>query len=348
MTDVPQKSPVADEDLVFHEEDQKVMEEDFANREERQGCWKVMIVDDDQDIHNVTRLVLEDFVFEHRNLAFISAYSAEEAVRLLEKHPDTALILLDVVMETDAAGLQLVKHIRNALGNRLVRIVLRTGQPGQAPEETVILDYDIDDYKLKTELTVQKMSTMLVTALRAFSHLTTIDNHRRELQRIIAASFRFVPREFLSVLHKESIVDVSLGDQTQRQMTIMFSDIRSFSSLSEDMSPSENFQFINTLLSQMCPTIREHMGFVDKYLGDGIMALFPRGADDAVQAAIAMRTQLARFNEARSRTGKRPIRIGTGLHSGLLMLGTIGETERMEVTVISDAVNLASRVEQLT
>lgn len=349
MADVSQKPPDLEDDLIlFHEENLAVAEGGISPNEKRQGFWKVMIVDDDEDIHNITKLVLESFVFQGRALAFVSAYSAEEAKRLLVDNPDTALIFLDVVMETDDAGLRLAKHIRETMGNRMVRIVLRTGQPGQAPEETVILDYDIDDYRLKTEMTRQKMFTTLVTALRAFNHLTTIDDSRRELKSIMEASFRFVPKEFLSVLHKKSIVDVELGNQIQQQMTIMFADVRSFTALSEDMSPSENFEFINALLGQMCPTIRQRQGFIDKYLGDGVMALFPHSADDAVQAAIAMRIQLVRFNEARIREGKQPIRIGTGLHTGLLMLGTIGEAERMEVTVISDAVNLASRVEQLT
>lgn len=131
-------------------------------------------------------------------------------------------------------------------------------------------------------------------------------------------------------------------------MTIMFSDVRGFTSLSENMSPKENFDFINTLLSQICPLIREHQGFVDKYLGDGVMALFPREADDALQAAIAMRKKLENFNQYRQVSDQPPIEIGIGLHSGLLMLGTIGEAQRMEGTVISDAVNLASRVEGLT
>jgi two-component system sensor histidine kinase ChiS len=310
--------------------------------------WKIMLVDDEEEIHHVTRLALADFIFENRGVSFISAYSGEEAKRLIQEHPDTALILLDVVMETDDAGLAVVKHIRQVLRNPLVRIVLRTGQPGQAPESTVIVDYDINDYKAKTELTTQKLFTTVVTALRAFRYVTAIEDHRQQLEKIARASARFVPREFLKVLQKESIVDIQLGDQVQYEMTIMFSDVRSFTSLSEGMSPKENFDFINELLSQICPVIREYNGFVDKYLGDGVMALFPREADDAVQAAITMRKKLANFNQQRKIRGQMPVEIGIGLHSGLLMLGTIGESQRMEGTVISDAVNLASRVEGLT
>ncbi len=313
-----------------------------------QDYWKVMIVDDEAEIHNVTKLALNDFAFEGRGITFLSAYSGQEAAHLIQSHPDTALILLDVVMETDDAGLVVAKRIRQEFGNGLVRIVLRTGQPGQAPEGTVVVDYDINDYKAKTELTTQKLFTTVVTALRAFGHLTMIEAHRREIERIASASARFVPREFLSALQKNSIVDVELGDQVQGEMTIMFSDVRGFTTISETMTPKENFDFINSLFNYLCPVIREHRGFVDKYLGDGVMALFPGEADDAIQAAIAMRQQLTYFNQKHQAQGRPPVEIGIGLHSGLLMLGTIGEAQRMEGTVISDAVNLASRVEGLT
>ncbi|OQW93948.1 MAG: hypothetical protein BWK79_08445 [Beggiatoa sp. IS2] len=159
---------------------------------------------------------------------------------------------------------------------------------------------------------------------------------------------RFVPREFLSFLGKESIVDVELGDQVQQEMTIMFSDIRSFTALSEKMTPNENFRFINSYLSKMEPVVQKNRGFIDKYIGDSIMALFPDGADDAVQGAIAMLYALAEFNQGRERAGYTPIGIGIGLHTGSLMLGTIGGKNRMDGTVISDAVNLASRVEGMT
>ena len=140
-----------------------------------QQGWKVMIVDDEHEIHNITKLSLADFSFDGKPLTFVNAHSGHEARELIQANPDTALILLDVVMENDQAGLEVVKYIREELKNRFVRIVLRTGQPGQAPEERVIVDYDINDYKAKTELTTQKLFTTVVTALRACHHLETIE-----------------------------------------------------------------------------------------------------------------------------------------------------------------------------
>ncbi|MEE3719825.1 response regulator [Tumidithrix elongata RA019] len=170
----------------------------------------------------------------------------------------------------------------------------------------------------------------------------------REIMELNIAYERFVPKEFLRFLNKASITDVKLGDQVQQEMTILFSDIRSFTSLSEGMSPQENFNFINEYLSVVTPEIHSRKGFIDKYIGDAVMALFPESPDDAVLGAIAMQKKVALFNEKRQLRGEVPITIGIGLHTGSLMLGTIGGAQRMEGTVIADAVNLASRLEGLT
>jgi two-component system sensor histidine kinase ChiS len=338
-----------DEELIAAGDDELIFaEEDEVEEKPIEASWKILIVDDEIEIHNITKLALKDFTFENKLITFISAYSGKEAKEMIQSHRDIALILLDVVMETEEAGLEVVKYIRDILDNQIVRIILRTGQPGQVPEDVVIVSYDINDYKTKTELTNKKLFTTVVTALRAFRSLTQIEASKSELEKIAAASARFVPREFLRFLKIESIVDARLGDSVQAEMTIMFADIRSFTSLSESMSPQQNFDFINSYLSRVGPVIRQYNGFIDKYIGDGIMALFPNRAEDAVQAAIEMQHQVKIYNIHRQNSGYQPISLGIGLHTGTLMLGTIGEAERMESTVISDAVNLASRVEGLT
>ena len=158
---------------------------------------------------------------------------------------------------------------------------------------------------------------------------------------------RFVPQAFLAIVGKPSIVEVELGDNKRRNMTILFSDIRNFTTLSEAMTPDENFAFINAYLERMGPVIRDHNGFIDKYIGDAIMALF-ESADDAVRAGLGMLETLEAFNAERRAAGQEPIGIGVGINTGTLMMGTIGEKHRMDGTVISDAVNLASRIESLT
>ena len=170
-----------------------------------------------------------------------------------------------------------------------------------------------------------------------------------QAQREMTESFRrFVPREFLDLLGRRSIVDVELGDQTHKTMSVMFSDIRSFTTLSERMTPKANFDFINRYLEFVAPAILENGGFIDKYIGDAIMALFPSDADSAVRAALGLHSGLERFNREWQAGGNEPLAIGAGVHTGALMLGTIGFRERMDTTVISDAVNLAARMEGLT
>ncbi|MDA3810030.1 MAG: adenylate/guanylate cyclase domain-containing protein [Spirochaetaceae bacterium] len=169
-----------------------------------------------------------------------------------------------------------------------------------------------------------------------------------QLKGINESLSRFVPFQFLNYLKKNSILEVNLGDQVLENMTILFADIRSFTSLSEVMTPEENFKFLNSFLSQVVPVIREQGGFVDKFIGDAIMALFPFPPDKAVKAAVELQKAVISYNEGRNRAGYSGISLGIGIHTGQLMLGTIGETNRMETTVIADAVNIASRLESLT
>ncbi len=167
-----------------------------------------------------------------------------------------------------------------------------------------------------------------------------------ETQTRMAESFaRFVPREFLGFLNRESIVDVGLGDQVMTDMTVLFTDIRSFTTLSEKFSPQETIDFLNDYLGRMSPVIRAHNGFIDKYIGDAIMALFPGRPEDAVDAALGMLRALEEFNAECRGAGLDVINIGVGIHTGMLMLGTVGERDRIETTVIADAVNTASRLE---
>jgi serine phosphatase RsbU (regulator of sigma subunit) len=137
--------------------------------------WKVLLVDDEPQIHSVTTLALSDFTYDDRGLNFLSAYSGAEAKQVLAENPDVALIFLDVVMETDDAGLRFVEYVRNELGNKHVRIILRTGQPGLAPEREIMRKYDVDDYKAKTDMTVQKLVSSVVASLRGFKEIKRVE-----------------------------------------------------------------------------------------------------------------------------------------------------------------------------
>ena len=150
--------------------------------------WDILIVDDEEEVHHITKLVLSGFVFANKPVRFISAFSAAEAEEILKENQDIAVILLDVVMENNNSGLDLVKFIRDKLKNRFIRIILRTGQPGSAPEGRVIVEYDINDYKEKTELTAKKLFTTMVSAIRSYRDLMIIEKNRYGLEKIVNAS----------------------------------------------------------------------------------------------------------------------------------------------------------------
>jgi len=194
--------------------------------------------------------------------------------------------------------------------------------------------------------------SLAIHSSQMYRKLEITANELAEQKEVLArtniAFGRFVPRELLGFLGKDTVVEVNLGDQVQKNMTILFSDIRNFTQITETMSPKESFNLLNSYLGRMGPIIRDHGGIIDKYIGDSIMALFPASPVKAVEAALAMRHLLVEYNEGRERAGYFPLDMGIGLHTGPLMLGTIGEHERMDGTVISDAVNTSSRIEGLT
>ena len=191
-------------------------------------------------------------------------------------------------------------------------------------------------------------SQSLSISIRFSKAFNSIEGLTEDLRLVNKAYSRFVPKEFLNFLNKQSITEIFLGEQVQREMSILFSDIRSFTELSEKLSPKDNFNFLNSYLSRMGPIVRSHGGFIDKYIGDGIMALFPGSIENALDSAIAMQQEIRIYNQQRMNFQYDSIRVGIGIHTGPMILGTIGEEERMESTVISDAVNLASRIEGLT
>jgi response regulator RpfG family c-di-GMP phosphodiesterase len=173
-----------DDFLTFADEEPSHIDETNYEKEK----WKVIIVDDEQEVHHLTRMVLSDFEFEGKQLDFLSAHSESEALRVIKDNPDVAIILLDVVMDQDDTGLKIIKYIRDELKFKWVRIILRTGQPGQAPEKAVITNYDINDYKEKTELTSQKLFTTMMAALRSYRDIMVIENNKIGLEKIINSS----------------------------------------------------------------------------------------------------------------------------------------------------------------
>ncbi len=183
------------------------------------------------------------------------------------------------------------------------------------------------------------------------AQFNTINQHIYTLnyqKRIMKSISRFVPNQFLKLLDKVDITDIKYGDAKLKNMTIMFADIRNYTTISEAMKPEENLEFLNSYMKFMQPVIERNHGFIDKFIGDGIMALFSETADHALQAAIEMQQQLTLFNAECQKNNKTEIKIGIGIHGGDVMLGTVGSDDRLDTTVIGNAVNLTSRLEGMT
>lgn len=198
-------------------------------------------------------------------------------------------------------------------------------------------------YLRRTELQKQEQKLQFEKDQRAKEKAVN-----EQLRKINAATQKFVPNAFLRSLGKDNITDVVLGDHAEQRVTVSFTDIRNYTTLSEQMTPEENFQFVSAFNSRMSPAIHKHEGFINQYLGDAIMAIFPKQPADALAAAIEMQHLLTDYNQSRQAKGKSLLRMGIGLHSGSLVMGIIGDDQRMDAATISDTVNVAARIESLT
>jgi len=225
-----------------------------------------------------------------------------------------------------------------ALGAFLTRNIIRL--------DSLVRSFAEKDFAVRSDIASNDEVGRLGSS---FNHMAeTIEEYSARLEALLNAYDRFVPHDLLRLLEKKSILDVNLGDQAQKEMSVLFSDIRNFTSISESLSPKDNIDFINSYLSRVAPRIRSHSGIIDKYIGDAVMALFPEKVEDALNAAMEMQEVVREYNASRDKARFPSIKIGIGVHTGKVMLGTIGEHQRMDGTVISDTVNVASRIENLT
>jgi len=316
------------------------------------------------DLEGATILVVDDTPANLKLIASMlgqqgyrvrPATSGKVALRACEKEaPD--LILLDINMP-EMDGFEVCEKLKAQPDLRDIPVIflsaltetedkVKAFAVGGVDYVTKPFQFEEIQARVEVQLTLRRLSLELQKTNAELED--RVRERTRELAALNEVYERFVPREFLGCLDKESILEVGLGDQVQRDMTVAFSDIRDFTALSEGMTPQENFDFLNEYLSRISPVIHEHGGFVDKFMGDAVMALFPRGAKTAVDCAIGMAKQVRSFSADLVAEGRPPLRTGTGLHTGNIMLGIIGSQKRFDATVISDAVNLASRLEDLT
>ncbi len=288
--------------------------------------FRILIVDDEP----VNLEVLANYLSLQR-YAITQAKSGMEAMQLLDSGLEFDLIILDIMMPK-MSGYEVCQKLRRRYLPSQLPVVMLTAKD-QPTDLVTGFEAGANDYLTKPFSKDELLS-------RVKTHLS--------LLKINSAMAHFVPLEFLKILEKDSVVDVKLGDQIRSEMTILFSDIRAYTGLSETMTPQDVFNFINGYHFRMTPVIRTNEGFVHQFLGDGVMAVFPQTAANGVQAAIELHRKVAEYNMERERKKRRPLRIGVGVHSGPLMAGIIGDTERWEAGVPSDTVNTAARLEGLT
>lgn len=207
--------------------------------------------------------------------------------------------------------------------------------------------FSAGDLKLLITLALQS-SSAIESAMLYEKNIREVREREEAILRIHEVTKKFVPHEFIRALGKEVLTEIRLGDQAEKIVTVLFTDIRDFTSLSENMTPEENFRFVSSFNARLGPIIRAHHGFINQYLGDSIMAIFPESADDALLAAIAMQQSITRLKHERKLLGLPPINAGIGLHTGPLIMGITGDEHRLDAATISDTVNTAARLESLT
>jgi len=318
---------------------------------------QILLVDD-----NVTNLQVLHQTLDGRGFKLLIAKNGPNALAIARK-TKPSLVLLDIMMP-EMDGYEVCRRLQADPETRGIPVIFLSAMTHTADKVKGLrlgaVDYVTKPFqpeeiiaRVNTHLTISRLRKRLAEKNRELQAINEaleerVKQRTAELAALNAVYERFVPREFISLLGKESILEIRLGDQIKKEMTVLFADLRGWTTLSETMSPQDNFNFINSYLKRVSPVITEHHGFIDQYYGDGVMALFPSQADDAVQAAIAMHQVVAGYNLERRRDGFQPISIGVGLHIGDLMLGIIGSEDRLQGAVVADIVNLAARIESLT
>lgn len=296
-----------------------------AKRKHIHGGANIALVDDEQ----INQQVVANFLADENVNLDIFSNGADGLKAIMEK--DYELILLDIMMP-GMSGYEVCKNVRKKYLASDLPIIMLTAK-NQVSDLVEALSYGANDYLAKPFSKDEFLA-------RIHTHLS--------LKNINNAYTKFIPREFLNSLGHENILQVKLGDSKHQEMTVLFSDIRGYTTMSENMSPPDNFKFLNAYLRRIGPGIKANHGFINQYYGDGIMALFENNPQYAVEAAIDMQLRVTLYNKERKKKKRTLIEIGVGLHKGPLMIGVLGDEKRMNAGVVSDSVNTAARIEGLT
>lgn len=250
-----------------------------------------------------------------------------------------------IVPASRVAGNPALSHLKAVMYAPL-KVKHRTlGMVVLGHEEAV--EYTAAELKLLTTITLQS-ATAIESAHLYQKGLKEVRDREEAIRKIHDASQKFVPSEFIRSLGRDHITEVHLGDLAEREVTVVFADIRGFTTISETLDPRDNFLFVNAFNNRMGPIIRRHGGFIMQYLGDGFMALFPEGSQGALSASVEMQERLREYNAERSLKNRMPVQVGIGMQNGKLIMGITGDSERLDAAIISDTVNTAARIEGLS
>ncbi len=311
---------------------------------------RILVIDDEEIyIHAIVGQLAQTY-------KVIIALNGPEGLRIAQSKPPPDLILLDVMMP-DMGGFEVCRQLKKDPHTKDIPVIFLTAMT-RAEDEQKGLELGAVDYitkpisppimvtRIKTHLQLKKANDLLKFQNEILEQ--TVQERTQQLSLMNQSLSRFVPDEFLDFLQKKSITEVNLGDHVSTEMTVLFSDIRAFTTLSESMTPQQNFNFVNTYFSKISPVIREHGGMIVKYLGDGMMAIFPKNPNDAVQAGIITLKRVADYNHDHQQHETPPIQVGIGIHFGHMMFGMVGEAHRIQGDAFSGNVNLTARIEQVT
>ncbi|RME05011.1 MAG: response regulator [Deltaproteobacteria bacterium] len=303
----------------------------------------LLIEDNPDDVFLLKELLYTVHGEETATILLSTAATLAEGMEKLARRPFD-LLLLDLTLP-DSRGMETFETIHDRFAH--VPVILLTGLKDEALGIRAVKQ-GAQDYLVKGSFDHHLLRRSIFYAIERHRLVRNLHRQMEMLEALTTASLRFVPQDLLHLLRKETIDEVALGDHIHLEMAVMFSDIRNFTALSERLTVQENFNLINNFLKRLSPIIRKNGGFVIKFLGDGIMAVFPENPDAALVAGIEKLRAVRLYNEHRKKMDYCPIEIGIGVHFGKMMLGVIGEEERIGGDILSDAVNLGARLESLT
>lgn len=304
---------------------------------------RVAVLDDDSIGAKIIERILEDD-YDVDTFNRVDDFKA-----FIENRAEPDIILLDIHL-IGATGFDVCQELRGNARTRRIPVIFMTASDDRSLERIGFEAGGTDFIKKPLHPTTLKHRISAHLALYKQSEflLTQVEDTAIKMVKTVRAYQKFVPRNFISHLEVDSILDIELGQSVTTNMAVLFCDIVSFSKMAEKMEPYGLFRFLNDYFKKIGPVINSNQGFVDKFIGDAILAIFPHGPDDAIKTAVEIQEIINDFNNERQEHGEMEVATGIGVHYGPLTLGVVGFGRRMQATVVSDAVNVASRLERLT